>query len=345
MSETRTFPTQALLDALDANPLPEQVSMLMSIEELEFDAELLDAIRANWQDAPEQASIHQLFPRYDDFEKERFGMPHYMWGKAMMVTWWLLCEWLPEFSPEDQTIGAVDGLDKHIVVFGDLTITGDFGLDSFVFYQKTTGDNWTPHLIVLGDLIVEGDFSHDGGLLFVGGDMHIHGRYLESSDWSLLAVRGDMRAAEHIDSRGELFVGGRLMSPMIELTYNHASSIVVGDTAAVVFIVSDHGRSWCGGEIHAPLADVELLVGTDGDWANLPRLSLEVLRESLEPTFSAELLEGGYEEDGVIFDADEMEVFLPDFATDLRFEHGREQGVRALFSQKALAVFDNHYNS
>ena len=344
MSEARAFSSKGLLEALDAGPLPEHVVTLMSVNGLDFEQGLIDAIRATWQEAPEQAMLPQLFPKYDDFENERFGMPHYMSGKAMMCTWWMLCEWLPEFTPEDQRIDGVEEFADHLVVYGDLTIEGDFGLDSFVYYDKSTGTDWTPHLVVLGDLIVEGNFTHDGGLFFVGGDMHVNGRFYENSDWSLLAIRGDMRVREHVDSRGELFVGGCLMAPMIELTYNHAYSTILGDIVAVLLVVRDHGDSWCGGKIQAPLTDLELMMGEEGEWAEVPYPSLDALRDALAPKVFVDMLEGSYEEDGMIFDADGAEVFIQEFAYSLREEHAPQGVVRPLFSPAALAVFDNLFN-
>lgn len=345
MSESLMFSSVALLEALDTQPLPEDLSMLLAIEPLSFEQGLIDAVRTTWKEAPEQATLLDLLPEYDDFENDRFGMPHYMWGKAMMCVWWMLCEWLPEFTPQDVSIDGTDNFSEHLVVPGNLVIKGDFKLDSYTYYQAMGGKtDWRPHLIVLGDLVVEGNFEHDGGFFFVGGNMHVAGYLREASDWSLVVVREDVSSREHIDSRGELYVGGRLMAPLLELTYNHGESVVMGDVAAVVLIVSDHGESWLGGEIQAPVASVEAMAGPEGEWSDVPSFSLETLRDSLETALGGELLEGGYEEDGVLFDADECEIYLPDFFYEIRFTHARERSVRELFSESALARFDNVFN-
>ncbi|MCB9754095.1 MAG: hypothetical protein H6713_29480 [Myxococcales bacterium] len=169
--------------------------------------------------------------------------------------------------------------DLHIqsptAVLGDLVVDGDLTI---------TATQESVDLLVLGDLTVRGDFTVDWSKTVVLGELRVDGALLETSEWSVLVCCGDARAGTCVFSSGELYVLGRLLSPLISVSYNHGHCTLLGGAAALLFHESDHAGSYVPGGVEAPViavSEIEL------DDAPSGARALAAMHELLAPDIRA----------------------------------------------------------
>lgn len=147
------------------------------------------------------------------------------------------------FVKEQKTIDKNYKISKPTVIQGDLVVNGNLNLEYI--------DGNSIGLIVLGDLHLTGNYHTDGGCLVVLGDLKIDKGFDEKSDWSLTVVGGQCTAQNFINSCGELYVFGKVLSPYIFVSYNHGRCVFNHGFDTLYFHESDHGSSVVKGSYSA----------------------------------------------------------------------------------------------
>ena len=241
-----------LEDALD-KPLPHLAHMVCLAPYLSGPKSPIDVLRAIVATLEGETPIESALPEWPGFEDGRYAAcEHYHAGLMTSAMWYLLLENLPDFTPEDVTIEGDAVISNLLVVTGDLHVKGDLTVNT-----DFTVNHYD--LLVIGDLYVSGTLNIDFSKILVGGSIHCGERFDDPGEWSLVTTRGAVRAGQIIKSSGELYAGGVIEAPLINLIYNHGHALLMGGARAVIFYSRDHS-GWIASTPDAPARDEGELV-------------------------------------------------------------------------------------
>jgi len=132
----------------------------------------------------------------------------------------LLATRLPSWIPQDVRVAGDLDVTERRIVAGNLHVTGNLDAKSELF--------------VLGDLTVDG-FAH-------------------------VVVAGDLTCGAGLFSEGALMVGGRVIAPVVALTFNQGFAKILQGVSARALLEADHGGSRIYGPVEVPVVLFDELV-------------------------------------------------------------------------------------
>jgi len=140
----------------------------------------------------------------------------------------LLATRLPSFVRKDERVAGDLEVTERRVVMGNLHVTGNLEAKSELF--------------VLGDLTVDG-FARD--------------TYM---DIAHVIVAGNLICGTGLFSEGALMVGGRVVAPLVALTFNQGFAKILDGVSARALLEADHGGSRIYGPVDVPVVLFDELV-------------------------------------------------------------------------------------
>ncbi|MEL6180202.1 MAG: hypothetical protein AAFS10_14675 [Myxococcota bacterium] len=261
-------------------------------------------------DGDERFSRTMLEALLDGVDDDEFSWPDgipeqdqdepdfYLWADRAYATMAVLAQAV-EVGETEVHEGDLELADAQLYE-GDLEVNGSLSLiDS------------ESVLWVTGDLRVEGDLELEQGVtLMVLGSVHIKGHWSDYAEWNVALVLGDVTVRGALVSSGELFIGRRLHAPLVDLSYNHGRTVVLGGVSAWLLVESDHGETRFLGEHEVQLVQLDEGVG-------LESTPIDMLLEALRNRLTMPGLDDG-EHDDFVDEYEELEAILEELRAQVQ---------------------------
>ena len=264
---------------------PAGASAIVEVDgEVRFEASEMEALlsEVDGDDAP----WADLLPELDE-DDERF----YWWADRTYAAMALLSQAVTASEEAESEAGDLEVTDE-VLCEGSLEVGGSLALSDSDAVLWVTGD-----LKVAGDLELA-----DGASLMVLGDVEVGGNWSDYAEWNVSLILGGLTVRGAVISSGELLVGGRLTAPLVDVSYNHGRTVVLGGVTAWLLVESDHGESRFLGTHDVALVQIDESIG-------LEPTPIEDLLAGLREGLALPGLEDG-EYDDLVDEYEEMDAIM-----------------------------------